>query len=233
MKTFKTDVVYKITQERKGKGLEMGNLYFKNVPVTFAQVLKAGKKYQSEDTAYQLNLFIDKETMTKVESIGLNKEFAEVGVTKIKKGANRGEFKYKLDEHNEGYVGMFGAQFSRNTLKRDKDGAVVKTYEPLKVVDVEGNPFDQEVGNGSVCTVKLFAYRNEEDMLVVMMDTVMVVEHIPYAGKGGDTFDEEMGVTIKSAVAKEKEEAKKVVEDLNVEANESAPTSSFDDDLPF
>ena len=67
----------------------------------------------------------------------------------------------------------------------------------------------------------------------MLFRSVMVVEHIPYAGKGGDTFDEEMGVTIKSAVAKEKEEAKKVVEDLNVEANESAPTSSFDDDLPF
>ncbi len=232
MKTFKTDVVYKVTQEKKGKGLEMGNLYFKNVPVTFAQVLKAGKKYQSEDTAYQLNLFIDKETMTKVEAIGLNKEFAEVGVTKIKKGANRGEFKYKLDEHNEGYVGLFGAQFSRNTVKRDKDGAITKTYEPLKVVDAEGNPFSQEVGNGSVCTVKLFAYRNEEDMLVVMMDTVMVIDHIPYTGKGGDAFDEELGVTIKSAAVKEKEEAKKVVEDLSASSS-SAAVDSFDDDIPF
>jgi hypothetical protein len=49
MKTFKTDVVYKVTQEKKGKGLEMGNLYFKFVPVTFAQVLKPTKKYQARD----------------------------------------------------------------------------------------------------------------------------------------------------------------------------------------
>lgn len=225
MSKYKTDVVYKITQEKKGKGLETGNLYFKNVPVTFAQVLKAGKKYQSDDTAYQLNLFIDKPTMGKVEIIGLNKEFAEVGVTKIKKGQNRGEFKYKLDEHNEGFVGLFGAQFSRNTVKRDKDGVITKTYEPLKVVDAEGNPFDKEVGNGSVCTIKLFAYRNEEDMLVVMMDTVMVIEHVPYTGKGGDTFDEELGITIKSAATKEKEVAASIVDDLN--------TDSDDDDIPF
>lgn len=229
MSKFTTDVVYKVTQEKKGKGLEMGNLYFKGVPVTFAQVLKAGKKYQSEDTAYQLNLFINKDTMEKVESIGLNKEFAEVGVTKIKKGANRGEFKYKLDEHNENYVGMFGAQFSRNTVKRDKEGAVTKTYEPLKVIDAEGNPFSQEVGNGSVCNVKLFAYRNEEDMLVVMMDTVMIVEHVPYAGKGGDTFDDELGVTIKSAP----KETKPAVDDELTSATDDSPVDDTDEQPPF
>ena len=202
MSKYQTSVVYKVTQERKGKGLEMGNLYFKNVPVTYAQVLKAGKKYQSTDTAYQLNLFIDKDTMDGVEKIGVNKEFAEVGVTKIKKGANRGELKYKLDEHNSPYEGMFAAQFSRNTVKRDKEGAVIKNYEPLKVVDAEGNPFTQEVGNGSVCNVKLFAYRNEEDMLVCMLDTVVIVDHVPYT-KGGDSFDEELGILVKSSEGKE------------------------------
>lgn len=195
--TFKTDVVYKQTQEAKGKDLEMGNLYFKNVPVTFAKVLAPAKKYQSEDTAYQLNLFIDKETMAKVEEIGLNKEFAEVGVTKIKKGANRGQVKYKLDEHNTPYAGMFAAQFERKTIKRNKEGVEVKKYEPLKVVDAKGEAFAQEVGNGSICTVKMFAYRNEEAMLVVMMDTVVVLEHVPYV-KESSSFDEELGITIKS-----------------------------------
>jgi hypothetical protein len=196
MSKYKTDVVYKMTQEAKGKGLEMGYLYFKNVPVTFAQVLKAVKKYQSDDTAYQLNLFIDAATMAKVEDIGLNKEFAEVGVTKIKKGANRGEFRYKLDEHNSGFADMFGARFDRNTVKRDKDGVLVKEYEPLKVLDAQGNPFDQEVGNGSVCHVKLFAYRNSDNMLVVMMDTVVVVDHVPYS-RDNEYFDEELGITVK------------------------------------
>lgn len=195
--SYKTDVVYKMTQEAKGKDLEMGNIYFKNVPVTFAKVLAPAKKYQSEDTAYQLNLFIDKDTMTKVEEIGLNKEFAEVGVTKIKKGANRGQVKYKLDEHNTPFAGMFAAQFERKTVKRNKEGVEVKKYEPLKVVDAKGETFTQEVGNGSVCTVKMFAYRNEEAMLVVMMDTVVVLEHVPYV-KESSSFDEELGITIKS-----------------------------------
>jgi hypothetical protein len=198
MTKFNTDVVYKVTKEAKGKDLELGNLYFKNVPVTFAQVLKAGKKFNSEDTAYQLHLFINKDTMDKLEGIGLNKEMAEVGVTKIKKGANRGKIKYKLDEHNENYKGMFAASFSRDTIKRDKDGVITKTYEPLKVVDTEGNPFTEEVGNGSVCHVKMFAYRNEENMLVVMLDTVVVIDHVPYT-KGGDFFDNELGLSVKAA----------------------------------
>lgn len=206
--TFKTSVVYKITQEAKGKNLEMGHLYFKGVPVTFAQVLKPGKKYQSEDTAYQLNLFIDKETAEAVEAIGLNKELAEVGVTKIKKGANRGELKYKLDEHNAPYADMFAAQFSRNTVKRDKEGVIQKTLDPLKLIGPDGEPFKKEVGNGSICDVKLFAYRNADNMLVVMLDTVVVREHVEY-NRDGDYYDEELGVTIKasSKPATEKAEA--------------------------
>lgn len=228
MSKFNTDVVYKVTQEKKGKNLEMGNLYFKNVPVTFAQVLKPTKKYQSEDTAYQLNLFMNADTAAKAEKIGLNKELAEVGVTKIKKGANRGELKYKLDEHNTPFEGMFAAQFSRNTVKRDKEGTLVKTYEPLKVVDTDGNPFTQEVGNGSVCHVKLFAYRNEEDMLVVMLDTVVVVEHVPYV-KGGDSFDDELGITIKSS----EKVAESKLDGEFTSSSDDLPVDDLDESIQF
>ena len=223
--TFKTSVVYKVTQEQKGKNLEMGYLYFKGVPVTFAQVLKPGKKYQSEDTAYQLNLFIDKETAEATEAIGLNKELAEVGVTKIKKGANRGELKYKLDEHNTPYVGMFAAQFSRNTVKRDKEGVIQKTLEPLKLIGPDGKPFTEEVGNGSICDVKMFAYRNADNMLVVMLDTVVVREHVAYS-RDGDYYDEELGITIKaSAKAEPKAEATPTTSQPDPE--------DFSDDIPF
>ena len=197
MSKFNTSVVYKVTQEAKGKNLEMGSLYFKGVPVTYAQVLKAGKKYQSEDTAYQLNLFINADTMEQLEAIGINKEMAQVGVTKIKKGQRRGELKYPLDETNKDYEGMFAANFSRNTVKRDKDGAYVKDLSPLKVLDTKGNPFTQEVGNGSVCTVKMFAYRNSDGMLVVMLDTVVVIEHVAY-NRDDSYFDEELGIYIKT-----------------------------------
>lgn len=234
MSKFTTDVVYKVTQEKKGSNLEMGHLYFKNVPVTFAQILKPSAKYQSTDTAYQLNLFINKDTMDKLETIGLNKEMAEVGVTKIKKGQNRGNIKYKLDEHNADYEGMFAANFSRDTVKRDKDGVFVKEYAPLKVVDTNGDDFTQEVGNGSVCHVKLFAYRNSEDSLVVMLDTVVVVEHVVYT-KEGDYFDEELGINIKSsdAPAKAKLDEEFTTDSADVPVTDGVDFDPTEDDSPF
>lgn len=231
MSKYSTDVVYKVTQEKKGEKLEMGHLYFKNVPVNYASVHKPRKAWQSEDLEYTTTLFINADTMSKLEKIGINKELAEVGVTKIKKGTNRGEFKFKVEDH-EDYKGMFGAQFNRKTVKRNpKDNSIVKTYEPLKVVDSEGNTFTDDIGNGSVCTIKMFAYRNTEDMLVVMMDTVMVIDHIPYIGKSGDGFDEEMGITIKSVVVKEKEDAKKLVEEFDV--NNPDYSDDIGQDIPF
>lgn len=197
---FNTDVTYKVFKEAKGNNKEMGNLYFKNVPVVYAQVLKPSKKYNSEDTAYQMSLFINPDTMEKLEEIGLNKEMAEVGKTKIKKGANRGKLKYDTaDEAYENYGGMFGAQFARDTKK--KDGT---PRTPVNVVGSDGAPFTENVGNGSVCNVKMFGYRNDEDMLVVMLDTVVVLEHVPYEDGGGQ-YDEELGITIQAPEVKEEE----------------------------
>ena len=227
MSKYNTDVVYKITKEARSKNSEMGYLYFKDVPVTFAQVLKPGKKLNSDDTAYSLNLFINQDTMDKLEKIGLNKEMAEVGVTKIKKGPNRGKVKYPLNEHNKDYAGMFAAQFSRNTVKRDANGAVVKEYEPLKVVDAGGDVFTENVGNGSVCHVKMFAYRNVDGMLVVQLDAVIVVEHVPYEG-GGSSFDDELGIEIKSA---SKNSPKSPVKDISSTEDELGDDTPFDDDF--
>lgn len=250
MSKFKTSVTYKITQEAKGKTLEMGNLYFKNVPVTYAKVHEPAKKLNSEDKAYQLNLFLDAESYAVVEELGVNKEFAEVGVTKIKKGQNRGKIKFPVkdesgeDTANTPYAGMYAAQFSRETVKRNKDGSVEKEYTPLKVVDTEGNPFTADVGNGSICHVKLFVYRNAEGMLNTMMDTVVVVDHVEYVKSGGsDGFDEELGITVKSAAKEPKidpelqsgsGEAKAPAKAKP--APKAAPAESeidFDDDIPF
>ena len=192
MSNYKTDAVYKIIKEAKGKDLEQGNLYLMNVPVTFAAVIKATKKYQSEELAWQTNLFVDKETKAKLDDIGINKEFAEVGVTKIKKGANRGNLKYPLNEHNEAYAGMFAAQFGRDVLNKKGEPRT-----PIKVVSPDGEVFTKDVGNGSICNIKMYGYRNEDGMLVVMLDTVVVVDHVPYERSEG-LHDDILGVTIKA-----------------------------------
>ena len=233
MSNFKTEVTYKVSKEAKGNNKEMGNLYFKNVPVVYAQVLKPAKKYNSEDTAYQMGLFINADTMEELGEIGLNKEMAEVGKTKIKKGSNRGKLKYDPEnEHYTPYTGMFGAQFSRDTKK--KDGS---ERTPIKVVGVDGKPFTENVGNGSICNVKMFGYRNDEDMLVVMLDTVVVLEHVPYEDSG-DQYDEVLGITVQAAVQNQEED---LDEELKGSAKEPTPepktgstgSDVFDDDVPF
>ena len=240
MSKFNTNVIYKVTKEAKGTDPELGNLYFLNVPLTYAKVLAPAKKYNSEDTAYQLNVFVNADTMEKLEEIGINKEFSEVGVTKIKKGSRRGEIKYPLNDVHENYGGMFATQLGRDTIKRGKDGSVVKEYTPLKVVDSKGQPFTQEVGNGSVCDVKCFAYRNSDGMLVLMLDTVVVKEHVPYIRNDGESFDDVLGIAVQNDV---KTVSDNPVDDFPTE-DDVAPTPTKktaqkavqeepDDDVPF
>lgn len=241
MSKFKTNVIYKINQEASSNKLEMGNLYLMNVPVTYAKVLTPAKKLNSEDTAYQVNIFVDAATAEKLEELGVNKELAEVGVTKIKKGPNRGKHKYSLEqEANAPYEGMFAAQFGRDTVKRNADGSVAKEYTPLKVLDEKGRPFDQEVGNGSICNVKLFVYRNKEGMLNTMLDTVVVVNHVPYIRPNGDSFDEVLGINVRAnAVADfpvDGDEEETPVKKPAKPAKPEAPKGNeldFDDDIPF
>lgn len=232
MSKYKTDVVYKVTKEAKGNSPEMGYLYIKNAPVTFASVLKPNKKHKSEDLAYQLNVFVNSDTNDKLTEIGVNKTFAEVGVTKKTKGENRGQVKYPLDEHNKDFEGMFAAQLVRETVKRDKkSGELLKEFAPLKVVDAEGNPFTQEVGNGSVCTLKIFCYRSD-GMLNTQLETVVVVDHVPFVRNGGDSFDEELGITVRSGSKSEVAESDSELSNDVPEDNSDSFNGSQDaDDL--
>lgn len=228
MSKFNTDVVWKVTKEAKGDSPEMGYLYFKNVPVTFACVHEPKKKHKSEDPAWSLNMFINSDTHDKVVDIGVNKVFAEVGVTKKTKGENRGQVKYPLDEHNTPFANMFAVQLSRDKFKRDKKtGEITKTNEPPKVVDANGDVFTEEVGNGSVCTLKVFCYRSD-GMLNTQLDAVVVVDHVPFVRGGGDGFDEELGISIKSN-AKVDTQSSATVQELS-----DVPVDDFDSEiLPF
>ena len=251
MSTFNTSVKYNITQEAVGNKLEMGYLYFKNVPVTYAKVHEPAKKLKLEDKAYQMNIYIDADTMAAVDELGVNKSFGEVNVAKITKGVNRNKLKFPVkdaegnDTAHAPYAGLFCTQLTRDCVKRDKiSNEIVKTYDPLKVVDTQGNPFTADVGNGSIVSVKVFCYRNAEGMLNTMMDTVVVIDHVEYIKAGGsDGYDEEFGFAIKSP-AKAPAIDPELSDDVPVAkvvakpkpAQKPAPVEheiDFDDDIPF
>lgn len=112
----------------------------------------------------------------------------------------------------------------------------------VNVIDAEGNPFTENVGNGSVCNVKLFGYRNQDDQIVVMLDTLQVLEHVPYEGKApsDSVEDDVLGVSYK--VKKVDTPAEAPVEDgqkapsKKAKPKQSKPEpdyDSFDDDIPF
>lgn len=195
MSKFKTAAIYKVVNPAKGKSLESGYVYFKNVPVTYAKVLpeQLEKKYESEDREWSMTAFIDSDTLEQCEDMPINKGFSEVGKAKIKKGANRGKLKFPLDnDAYKDFKGLHGFSIACPEFTKTKKKKVVK------VVDSKGKPFTEEVGNGSICTLKCFAYRNRDEELVITLDTVVVIEHVPYEG-GGDSsggFDDELGFEI-------------------------------------
>lgn len=189
--TIKTNAILK----QNGKFF---NVYLMNVPVYFAVVHQPKEKYQSTGTEYAITAFVDQETRDKLESeFKLNKELFEVGRDKNKKK----EVKYKTSKqlkdgekyHYDAVLGLHGIALSVDTV--DKNGYAHK----VTVVDKEGKPFTADIGNESICNIKLFAYKNREDMLIVVLDTVQVIDHVPFEGgsksSGGMVTDEVLGVS--------------------------------------
>jgi len=166
----------------------------------------------------------------------VNKTFALVGKDKTSKPPRR--IKYPLSSQvEEGKVnydvvdGMYG--FSLAKPEFSKKGNKMS----VNVIDVDGNTFTENVGNGSVCTLKLFAYRNQDNQLVVTLDTVQVLEHIPYEAKASaDSVDDDiLGVSYKVKKVETKVDTGFVGEQADSAPKaEVAPEPDFDEEtLPF
>src|SRR3990172_11735360 len=188
-----------VKQLPKSGTLETFNVYIKNTPVFYAAVHEPKLKYQAEEKEFSLTAFVDEDTKDKLlDEVMVNKTFALVGKDKTSKPPRR--IKYPLSSQvEEGKVnydvvdGMYG--FSLAKPEFSKKGNKMS----VNVIDAEGNTFTENVGNGSVCTLKLFAYRNQDNQLVVTLDTVQVLEHIPYEAKASaDSVDDDiLGVSYK------------------------------------
>ena len=241
--TIKTNVIIKDLP--KSGTLETANVYLMNVPVFYAAVHEPKLKYQSTDKEFSVTPFVDEETKDKLlDEVMLNKTFAQVGVTKTSKPPRR--IRYPLSsqvEEGKGHYdevdGMWGFSLARPEFS--------KAGNPMSVnvIDKEGNVFTENVGNGSICNIKLFGYRNQDGQLVAMLDTLQVIEHVPYEGKGsGDSVvDDVLGVqySVKKAEKASAEQAKEegpVAESKpaakKAPVKKAEPEPDFDDEsLPF
>lgn len=233
-----TSVIVK--QLPKSGTLETFNVYVLNAPVFYAAVHTPKTKYQSTDKEFSLTAFVDEETKDKLlDEVMLNKTFAKVGKDKTSKPPRR--MKYPLSKDvEEGKVhydvvdGMYG--FSLAKPEFSKKGNPMS----VNVIDTEGNPFTDNIGNGSVCTLKLFGYKNVDNQLVVTLDTVQVIEHVPYEGKSSsdEVVDDVLGsYKVKKAEVKpsddEPEAPKAKAAPKSVKAEPAQDFDQFDDDIPF
>lgn len=223
-----------VKQLPKSGTLETFNVYILNTPVFYAKVHDVKFKYQSTtEKEYSLTSFVDEETKDKLlDEVMINKTFAQVGKDKTSKAPRRIKFPLssQVEEGKTNYDvvdGMFGFTVAKPEFSKAGNKMSVN------VIDKEGKEFTADIGNGSVCTLKLFGYKNQDGQLTVTLDTVQVVEHVAYESKGGDgnVVDDVLGTyAVKKAEAKPAEE-----EAPKPKATpQPAPNfDSFDDDIPF
>lgn len=226
-----TSVIVK--QLPKSGTLETFNVYVLNAPVFYAAVHTPKSKYQSTDKEFSLTAFVDEATKDKLlDEVMLNKGFALVGKDKTTKPPRRVKYPLssQVEEGKTNYdvvEGMYGFGLAKPEFSKKGNAMTVN------VIDTEGKAFTQDIGNGSVCTLKLFGYRNPEGQLTVTLDTVQVIEHIPYEGKtSADSVDDDvLGVSYKVKKVEAKQE--------EVQAEKSAPKAApepepeDDESLPF
>lgn len=233
--TNKTEVI--VRDLPKSGTLETANVYIKNAVVFYAAVHEPKLKYQSTDKEYSATVFVDEEAKDRlIDEVMVNKTFAQVGITKTTKPPRK--IKYPLSsqvEEGKGNYDLVDGLWGFNIAKPEfsKKGIPMS----VNVIDTDGNAFTENVGNGSVVTLKLFGYKNQDGQLTVTLDTMQVVEHVPYENKGSsDSVDDDvMGVSykVKKVEAKPAQEEEVVAPAVKTKP---APAASFDDefsDIPF
>lgn len=182
--TKKTEVI--VRDLPKSGTLETANVYIKNAVVFYAAVHDPKLKYQSQEKEYSATVFVDEEAKDRLlDEVMVNKTFAQVGVTKTSKPPRK--IKYALSsqvEEGKGNYDLVDGLWGFNIAKPEfsKKGAPMS----VNVIDTDGQAFTENVGNGSVVHLKLFGYKNQDGQLTVTLDTMQVVEHIPFESKGGD-----------------------------------------------
>ena len=213
------------------------HVYILNVPCVYASVIEPKKKLHEpapdaknqSKREYAITVFVDdadRETLE--DEILINKELKKVGVEKNKK--RRIKFPVKDEDGNETaftpYKGLNGIQLSLNELTNA--GKLANLNVLKRTEDGKTEPFTELVGNGSIVSIKLFAYRNQEDLLNVALDTIVVEKHVPYeGGSGGVVHDDVLGIDIDLNANKKSEP------EAEQEAKATPAGDDFDDDVDF
>ena len=181
---------------------QFSSIYIKNAKVYYAKVYEPQDKYKGEEgeREFSVQLFIDEQSKEALLDLPVNsaKVFAEVGVDKLKKGPNRGKFKYPTEKYPD-CEGLFG--FGLSCPEFSKKG------KPrfVKVINKKGEDIDDLIGNGSTVTVKCSAYQNQDGEWNMQLNLVQVLDLIPYESSG-EIEDDVLGVTYSAGNSKKRDD---------------------------
>lgn len=184
----------------KNGQLETLNLYVMGAVVYYPVVHEPKPKYQSQEREFSIVVFVDEEAKDKLlDEVFINKTISEVGKGKTTRPPRRVKFPLSSQvedgkAHYDAAEGLFGFSVARPEFS--KKGNLMS----VNVIDKDGQPFTENVGNGSVCNIKMFGYKNQDGQVTVMLDTVQVIEHVPYEGgdgSSGSVEDDVLGVSYK------------------------------------
>ena len=164
-------------KNKKGEPNGMFDLYIKStkdspVYAAYASVHEPKLKYQSEtEKEYAVTLFVSEDDAKVLDDeVRLNKELSKVDVDKNKKK----KIRFFSDDYPfaKGMVGfnITCPEFS----KKGKKQTIALAGENGKKL-----PEDVLIGNGSEVIIKCFGYRNEDDLLVIILKAMLGSETCP------------------------------------------------------
>lgn len=222
----------------KSGTLDAVNLYIKDAVVFYPSVHEPKLKYNSTDKEFSATVFVDEETKDKLlDEVMVNKSFFLVGKDKTSRPPRKVKFPLssQVEEGKVNYdlvEGMYGFNVAKPEFSKKGNRMTVN------VIDKDGNAFTENVGNGSKVNLKLFGYKNQDNQLVVTLDTVQVIDHVPYEQKGAadSVVDDVLGVSYQVKKADVKVEQEAPQEQAKPTAKPQAKAEpEFDEssDLPF
>lgn len=180
------------------KNGDFENVYVKEAICYYARVHEPKKIYKKSPTAknkseneYSIILFVDDEDRETLEDKAkLNKQLFKVGKDKNKMRAIKFPTSDQVEEGKPNYdlvKGLNGFQVALPEFTNKGKKSI------LNVLNAQGEPIEDLIGNGSKVTVKLSGYRNQDGLLNVQPQVVVVLDLVEVEGGDGMVHDDELG----------------------------------------
>lgn len=183
--------------------LKEQNLYVKDATFFWSAVHQPKPNFAKDANVYEITTIVSAEDAKELKKLKIAKELKEIGVD--------------VDPDLQLYAEYEGCYIMKASCPEFTAKGKKLT---ISVVDTEGNPITENLGNGTKGHLRFFTWVGDKGVnkgkLNSRINYVVVTDLIPYSDTGSGGYDEEFGVTLKTK--------KSAVDDFE---------ESFDDDIPY